>query len=565
MSEGNERNLESVAPEAVENMREQVSEPAAAPEAEPAAEAQAAPDLDDRENAPAPREPKPKDKKKKKKKKKRSSVIVPLAIVLAVALVLLGVLVGYGLSVVRNARRAADQADAQQDIFSAGLDEIGDLPAYNAFNEEMTGENQQALDALAGEAGFFDDSANALLGEDALFAADMADGDLGGFLEPAGEPVVVAEFGDGQQLMSDEVLEEYSTQLSMNILSGYSEAEIAETLLDEVLHSMVSDRVLEAHARELGLYDVDDEDRAEIEAQAAEIYDEYLSYYRESVVSTAGMSEEEIEGAAKAYLLDYEGVTYENVYADIEANWWQQKLYAHITDSVTADDAVVQAAYEARLAEQKQDFDAYPDDYEFSQMNGETILYHLPGYRAVKMLLLGFESEETAVRIYELAEELAALEGDALNQHLSEHQAELDGYYADPEARAAEALEQLRNGADMDELILSAGTDAGMMDERQRAMGYYVSAGSVLWPAPFIDAAMGLESVGDYSEPVRTDEGVCILQYLGDVPEGAVPLADVREELMQETLDAAQYEAYAAQVQAWLEEANPSYYPERMQ
>ena len=565
MNEGNERNLESVAPEAVENMQEQVSEPAAAPEAEPAAEAQAAPDLDDRENAPASREPKPKNKKKKKKKSKRRSVIVPLAIVLAVVLVLFGVLVGYGLSLVRSERRPVDQADAQEDIFSSGLDGIGELPAYNAFDEEMTGENQQALDALAGEIGFFDDSLSALLGEDALFAADVLDGELGGFMEPAGEPVVVAEFGDGQQLMSDEVLEAYSNQLSMYILSGYSEAEVAETLLDEVLHSMVSDRVLAERARELGLYDVSDADRAEIKAEAEAIYNEYLSYYRDSVVSTEGMSEEEIEGAAKAYLADYEGVTYDSVYADIEENWWQQKLYAYVTDSVTVDDAAVQAAYDARLAEQKQDFEEYPDDYEFSQMNGETILYNLPGYRAVKMLLLGFENEDTSVRIYELAEELSALDGDALNQRLSEHQAELDAFYAGPEARAEAALEQLQNGADMDELILSVGTDAGMMDERQRAMGYYVSADSMLWPATFIDAAMGLENVGDCSAPVRTDEGVCILQYLGDVPEGAVPLADVREELAQETLDAAQYEAYAAQVQAWLEEANPSYYPERMQ
>ena len=550
MSEGNERNLEGIAPEAAEDIQEQASETVAeAPKP--------APDLDDRENAPAARMPEPKKVDRKKKRTKRG-VIVPLVIVLALLLVLLGVLVGFGLSRVRSIR-AQQQADATEDIFSAGMSNLDELPAYNAFDEELTQENQQALDALAGVNGFFDESASALLGEDGLFAGELPDA------EPAGEPVVVAEFGDGQQLMSDEVLEVYSDQLSLYILSGYSEEEVAETLLDDVLHTMVSERVMEAHARELGVYELDDNDRAEIEAQATAIFDEYLNYYKDSVVNTEGMTEEEAVGAAKAYLMDYEGVTYEGLRSEIEQSWWQQKLYAQMTASVTVDDAAVQAAYEARLAEQKQAFEAYPDDYEFSQMNGELIVYNLPGYRAVKMLLLGFEDVETAMSVYAVADELAGLEGDALAKHMKEHQAELDGWYAVPEARAKELLEQLRAGADMDALILSEGSDVGMMDERQRSMGYYVSNDSALWAKAFIDAAMGIQNVGDYSEPLRTDEGVCILQYLRDVPAGEVPLEDVRAALEAETLEAAQYESYAAQLQVWVSEANPNYYPERMQ
>ena len=545
MSEGNERNLEGIAPEAAENIQEQKVETA-----EPT------PDLDDRENAPGARgdEPeKPKKKKKKGKKRKNRGVIVPLAIILAVVLVAFGVLVGFGLSRVRGEREEVVQTSG--DIFIDGVNAIDDIAPFDEFAEEQTGANQMALDALAGETGFFDEGASALMGEDELFGGEALVG------EPAGEPVVVAEFGDGQQLMSDEVLEEYSNQMSIYILSGYSEAELAETMLDDVLRTMVSQRVLEAHAREMGLYELSEEDRAAIAAQAEEMYEEYLSFYRESMVNGEGMTEEEINGAAKSYLLDNQGIDYDSIYAELEESWWEQKIYDAITSGVTIDDAAVQAAYDQQLAEQKEAFAEYPADYEFSQMNGELIVYNLPGYRAVKMLLLGFDDLETEMSVYALIDEL---DGESA-AHAQEHQAELNAYYAEPEARAAEALEQLRAGADMDELILSMGTDAGMMDERQREMGYYVSADSLLWSAEFVNAAMALENVGDYSEPVRIIEGVCILQYLGEVPEGEVPLEDVRELLAQETLEEARNEAYESQILAWLEEANPSYYPERMQ
>ena len=52
--------------------------------------------------------------------------------------------------------------------------------------------------------------------------------------------MVVAEFGDGQTLMSDEVMEAYGEELTSYIFSGYSEEEVAETVLDEVLRDMVT-------------------------------------------------------------------------------------------------------------------------------------------------------------------------------------------------------------------------------------------------------------------------------------------------------------------------------------
>lgn len=574
MSEGNERNLESIAPEAAESIENEAAK-AEAPAQEPAAPeekmeaAEAAEPEAIAEPEPAPAQPeggeededeeitrKPKSKKNGKKKRARRSAVIPLAIALVVVLLIFGILVGYGLGRVRSQREAGEVPQGEQPVESGAQS----ADAYDPFTEALTNENQEALDALAGVDASDVGEAAALFGEEDFFA----DGDEGE--QPAAEPVAVAEYGDGQTLMSDEVLEEYNEELASYILSGYSEEEVAETLLDDVLHRMVGDRVLEEHAKEMGLYETTDEDQPQIEAAAREEYEDYLQYYLADVTGTADMTQEQIEAAAEAALMEAEGVSYEGVLAQTEQEWWKHKLYDAITSSVTVDDAAVQVAYDERLAAQKESFATYPDDFEFSQRSGEIILYNLPDYRAVKVLQLGFDDAEAAMAVYALSDGMAFLEeeeSDAAKDQ--ERQAELDGYYAEPEARAKEALEKLRGGADMDEMILSIGQDAGMRDERQRAMGYYVSANSTLWPEEFVAAAMALENVGDYSEPVRTEDGVCILQYVGEVPEGEVPLEDVREALTAEVLEAARDEAYAAQTDEWVAEENPNYYPERMQ
>ena len=104
-----------------------------------------------------------------------------------------------------------------------------------------------------------------------------------------------------------------------------------------------------------------------------------------------------------------------------------------------------------------------------------------------------------------------------------------------------------------------------MRDENLRASGYYVSADSLLWPGEIVSAAMALEAPMDISGAIRTGDGVVILQYLGEVEAGAVPLADVRDAIEADALEEARYAAYEAQVNAWLEEADVKYYPERMQ
>lgn len=490
------------------------------------------------------------EKAKKNKKRKRTKIALPAVAILLVLALLFGTVVGYILGRSEFERRLHD-AQAQITALTAAFEEAAAAPVYDAFNEEITGENRLALSDLAGSETAADETS--ILGEDLL--GEMLQGE-------AQEPVVVAEFNGGV-LMSDEVAREYQQQLADLVFAGYNEEEVSATLLDEVMQYMVADRVMMAKAKEMGIYDLTDADQAEIDALAQQIYDDQLEFYRD-YVNTAGMTEDEAAGAVKSYLLESEGVTLEGIRSELAEGWWMQKLYDEITRDVTINDNDLQKAYNEIYKQQKTSFDAYVDDFEYAQMNGEAILYNLGGYRAVRMMLFAFDEFENYEAVLALSDALLELDPAEDAEKIAGIVKEIDGCYAGVDAEAFDALNQLSSGADFEELLLTIGDDAGMKDEHLRRTGYYVSKESLLWPAQIIDAAMSLEKVGDISGAVRVADGVCILQYAGDVKAGPVPLDDVKVHLAGDVLEDACYEAYEQQLSAWMNEAGAKYYPERM-
>ncbi len=557
MSETKKRNPEKAAVEAVQDsvLLEQTS--AESPSVQDQGVKNMQKNLDDRENAPRGTkansvEKKKSSSKKSKKKHRKSGMALPLVAVLVAVALVFGVVVGYAVgrnasgSRLEKAEARLKQLEAEEEAFQG--------ESMNVFEEELTGENQAALNELSGQNTSLDEQASALMGEDALDGSgNAADGT---------QSVVVAEF-EGGQLMSDEVSRAYEEQMTSYLFAGYSEEEISASLLDEVMHSMVSDRVLEAHAREMGLYDLTDEDMTQIEAEAEARYQEQIDYYRD-MVDTEGMTPEEANGAVKAYLQEVEGVTLEGLRAEIEKDWWMDKIFDAITADISVSDEELQEAYDALLEEQTNNYQTYPEDFEFAQMNGETIVFNLPGYRAVRMLLLRMSLEESD-NAYALASQIQQLDPETQAEEIQQLQAQLDGCYADAQQQAEDILAQLESGADFVELMKTVGEDDGMKDPKLENTGYYISESSQLWPQSIIDASMAMNEEGQISEPLRTEEGICILQYVGEVPQGEVPLEDVREYLLQDTLESAKQEAYQQQLDAWVQEANPQYYPERMQ
>ena len=552
MGERKERRLRREAEAAAERDRieqekaaqEQAEAEAAAPEAEEAqgeapaaqeAEAVQQGEAEHRENAPrrAPEAAQP-------RKRRRAKINLQAAVVLLVFALLMGVVLGYVLGRSAGDRRASE-AEARLAELTAAV-ETEQQQVQEVQSAEQA--NEEALAALAGEAAFSDGDTDLLMGAE----------DLSGATDVQAADEVVAEF-DGGELRSGEVIEEYNAQLARYMFEGYSEAEASETLLQEVMEDMVFERVLEAHAKALGVYELSAADGQQISAEAQQRYEEKLVYAR-SLVRAEGMSDAEVEAAAQSYLLESEGVTLESIEAELRSGWWMDKLYDALTANVSVGSGEIMSAYNDALADQKERFLANAGDYEAAQMSGEVIVYNLPGYRRVKMVGLTFDSFDALTAVDALNTQLAALDASADAAQIAELKAQRNEYYAPLEEKANALLQALADGGSMEDLSAQYGgeTEEGC-----------VRADSSLWTQEIVDAAMALANPGDVSGIVRTGVGVYILQYVSDVPEGTVAMSEVYDALSAQTLDTARYLAYDAQINAWMEEADPKYYPERMQ
>jgi len=544
MSEKKPFDMENTAAENAEEVTEVVETAAEAAEA-----------TSDRENAPRAAETAeaaPAPEKPKAKKRKRTKVTLRLTALLLVFALLFGVVLGFALG--RN--------KAKDDLIEARI-AIDELTAHIAAMEEaqladvegLSDENIDALNLLAGEGSVSNVVEESFLGDDEVLA---------GYENGTVEPVVVAEFKGGA-LMSDEAAAAYNDAVAGYIFSGYTEEEVPESLLEETLASLANEKIMMLKAQELGVYELSDADRAEIAREAQDSYNELIGLFR-GFVDPSGKDESAVIEETKLYLAESEGITLESVTAMLSESWWQEKMYNKVVENIKIENTDILNLYNEKLEAQKTSFSEYPENFEASQMGGETIVYNLPGYRAVKLLSITADEIGAAETAAVIEEEIAGIDPSSTTDAplLAQYQAELDALYAAPEAAMQAVLQQIEGGADFDAMLSQYGEDIGMLTEEIARTGYYVSRDSLLWPKQMIDAAMSLKTAGDISEPFRMNGSVCILEYIGEVPSGVISIDLVYDAVSAEALDLARMKAYDEQAAKWMEEAEVKYYPERM-
>ena len=378
---------------------------------------------------------------------------------------------------------------------------------------------------------------------------------LSGVLPEDGEPVVVAEF-DGGELLSTEVIPAYNDLLTTQIFAGHSAEEVAEETLNTVLTQLAGDKVIAARAQELGLTELTDADLERIQAQAAELYEKQLNDY------IAFVDTEADRDTAAQRLAEEGGVTLEGITEQLKQNWWSQKFYEYVVQDVTVTDEEVQSAYDALMAEQKAAFATTPEDFEYAHLNGAAVVWCPEGYRAVRDILIPFDSEADAQKAGSLLDDLEMIDEDP--DALQQTQDALNALYAPLEKRAEEAQQKLADGAAFADLMNEYGCSEPLTAEPLRSEGYYVSDTSYVNSLEYVQGAMMLEQPGQVSSPLRSQYGVHLVEYIGDVPAGEVPLDEVEAAVRASALERKQADYYAQQRQQLLEEAHVKYYPERL-
>ena len=297
--------------------------------------------------------------------------------------------------------------------------------------------------------------------------------------------------------------------------------------------------------------ELSEDDLAKIGEEAAANYEAQLDDY------IAFAEDGETRESAAQRLEEESGVTLETVTEAVRQSWWTQKYFDYIVKDVTVTDEEVQAHYDALVARQKEDFTAYPEEFEYAHQMGQLIVYRPEGFRAVRDIRIPFtgDDEKAAATLTEQIEMGIAEEGA---------QEQLDALYAPLEKTAEEVQKKLADGEAFADLMDEYGCDPELKDEPMRSEGYYINDTSYVNSLEYVEGSMMLEQPGQVSSPLRSAYGVHLVEYIGDVAPGEVPLEEIRDAVAADALKEKQTEYYDQQRQALLEAAQVKYYPERL-
>jgi parvulin-like peptidyl-prolyl isomerase len=334
--------------------------------------------------------------------------------------------------------------------------------------------------------------------------------------------IVVGQVGSENVTARDVTL--YANYSLLNY--GYSRSDLTAeniaSLNETSLEYAITHKLVLQKAAKLGLYPLS----AENQKNADDSTEQYLAQLSSAGtnLATTGLSESDIKTIMTYFVVS-------------------DALMAATTKDVAVTDDEIQAEYDRLLSSQQTDYSGDPTTYESALSDGTTIVVYRPeGYRYVKHILITMP-EDIATQI-----STAASSGDTAKVAELRKQG-----LPQIEAKANEVLAKVQNGEDFDALIAEYGQDPGMKTEPYKTSGYQIGAKSSFVPE-FLEASMGLASVGDTTGLVATDYGYHIIKYASIAPSGAIPLDEVKESIRSSLLIVRQNEAYSALIEQWKKE-----------
>ncbi|MCL1854115.1 MAG: SurA N-terminal domain-containing protein [Clostridia bacterium] len=370
-----------------------------------------------------------------------------------------------------------------------------------------------------------------------------------------------------------------------------------------ILEDKISRMVILEQAAANGIV-LSQEDEAEIIAQADISWEaaiaNYIEYYHPDLNEESGQEDKaEARAAAEAYYGEM-GLDLPKFRELSVQNEQGQRLYIMVTQDVAVTDADVEADYQAKVAADKEmfgndisayfEYNSYVDQSNlYAMMSGtagdmEYAWYRPAGFRAVKHILLPVDEELMGVykdlqaRLEEQMDKEAYRdeEGEAPADPPEPEQApvtqgDVDQAKADILTSLAGPIDEINQmvaqGESFDKLIETyavntdgSPTDPGMVSEPYRTGGYEVARESDDYVPEFVEAAFSVDHIGDVTAPYLSDFGVHILQYIGDVEEGPIPMtAEQREARRVSLLDQRKDELFSQRENEWRAAASVTY------
>ena len=479
---------------------------------------------------------------------------------------------------------APAEAPSEEALAHAEAAARAEAAAYAEAAAETAEETVEAVEANTAEAA-------AETAEETVEAVEVNTAEVAA--APA-EPVLLVTV-NGQEIKSDDeylnaIITAYQNYAEQ---SGYdiSSPDMADTIRQYSLLYTMRTALVRQKAAELGLDKFTDEENAALAEQAkaewASIKENYIA--QKGLVTETSTEEEKAaaQADADAYFLGYgyDEARYVKEFTESEQeNTMSERLKDSLIGDKTVSDEEVLAHFNDLVNEDKENYADSVDMYEFyTNYYGQTSYYKPEGYRAVTHILLPVDAE-----LMNTWKDLSA----RLEEQESDSGAEATGTEATPTDLDASATPEptaepvtpemvaaaekaildsvkptvdeikakLAAGTSFEDLIKEYGTDPGMKNDATRAEGYAVHKDSILWDPAFTAAAMALEKVGDVGEPIVGQNGVHILQYLKDIPGGAVELTDeMKEAFRTELFTEMKEEALTSALDQWMQESSIVY------
>ncbi len=316
------------------------------------------------------------------------------------------------------------------------------------------------------------------------------------------------------------------------------DVEFQRVIAETVAQGMMEQKVYLQKFEDLGMA-ITDERMQEIEAEVQAMYDDMYEQYTQYFQMSYGLTDEEEIKTEIENLFAQNNYSIETLTEAAVVSEKLTMLYEYATKDVAVTDQDVKAAYDAKVAEAKELYDADKEQFVNDYVNEAQIVYTPEGIRLIQHVLVMKEDDPA---------EDAATPSDAQEASPSETDAVLAG-----RAKVEKALEEIEGGMDFTEAIGQYGEDSGMQMDNLKA-GYPVFTACTGYDQSFVDNAMALEKIGDVSGIVETTYGYHILRYAADLTPGAVAYDDLKESLTATVTDEMKSEAYAAAEKEWLAE-----------
>ena len=378
------------------------------------------------------------------------------------------------------------------------------------------------------------------------------------------DDVLASAYNGAVTVLKSEIQDEYDQMLSQYVAYyaqyGYSvdeyDTELQASVAQETVQTKLSTSIVRHYAAQNG-YELTEEKKTELAAQVKTALDNTREYL-ESYLSASGFTGDELNAAVEEQMAQA-GYTEETLMDSAELNDVLNFLYERATADVTVTEDEVKAAFDEKVAKQKESYasvDAFVNDY----VNESEILYTPENVRLMECIFVasveGEATEDEATADEATADEATVSEATVSEATVSEATAgeaadiaSLTGY-----AKAKAIAAAIAGGADFEE-TMKAYTEDGSTEE-QMLRGYPVAENSTTYGEAFMAGAMALEHVGDVSDVIVTDYGYFILRYAKDLESGEADFEARKETETEETLTNKKNDAYSAFIDTILDEAD---------